>query len=363
MLEILAWALLKFLLIAFAFVLGMAAVLTVVERKQSAAVQNRIGPNRAQLWGGRFLPSVSAFVGQIIADAVKVFVKEDFDPAHGSPWLHRISPSLALIPALVVWAVIPFGPGPMPGATGPHYFQVANLEVGILFYFAVISLAVYGPTMAAWASNSAFSLLGGLRAAAQMVSYEITLGLNLVGIFMIFGSLSLNDIIWGQGALLWGWLPEWGIVVQPLGFLLFITAATAETCRAPFDLTEAESELVAGFQTEFSGMRFAVFNLSEFVGIVAVAAIGACLFLGGWQIPWVETPVDSSGLPVLGWLTLAQVAVFLCKVIFLVWLQMQVRWTLPRFRYDQVMRLGWVYLLPLSIANLAVTAIVLYVIR
>jgi len=353
--EIIGFTLLKFAAIVFGWVMLVATLLTLIERKQSAALQNRVGPNRAYLFGKKF--PLSAFIGHLLADAVKVLAKEDFDPPRGNKWLHRLSPALALIPAWLLWLVIPFGPGPMPGAEGENWFLIADLNVGVLFLFAVLGISVYGGTLGAWASNSAFSLLGGLRTAAQMISYEVTLALNLVGIFMIFGSLQLNDIIWGQGEL------AWGIVVQPVAFVLFMVASIAETKRAPFDLPEAESELAAGYFTEFSSMRFAVFSLAEFIGIIAVAALGVCCFLGGWQIPWVETPVDDNGVPIYGLLTVAQVGAFLLKMLLLIWLQMQIRWTLPRFRYDQLMKLGWVYLLPLSILNLFVTAAVMYIVR
>jgi len=358
--DLAVFPLIKFVVIVFGFVMLVATVLTLMERKQSAAMQNRIGPNRAFVFGKKF--PLSAFIGQIVADALKVLVKEDFDPPRANKWLHRISPALALIPALLMWLVIPFGPGPMPGVEGTNYFQITDLNAGVLIILAVASLSVYGSTLGAWASNSAYSLLGGLRTAAQMVSYEVTLGLNLVGIFMIFGTLRLNDIVWGQGELLWGVLPKWGIVLQPLAFILFLTASIAETKRAPFDLPEAESELAAGYFTEFSSMRFALFSLGEFIGIVVVAALGACMFLGGWQIPWV--PAETvNGLPIISWLTALQVGSFLLKTLFLVWLQMQIRWTLPRFRYDQLMTLGWIYLLPLSLLNVAGTALVMYLVR
>lgn len=373
MIEVVVLPLVKFAVIVLGWAMVVATVLTLLERKQSAAMQNRVGPNRAYLFGKKF--PLSAFVGQILADALKVLLKEDFDPPFANKWLHRIAPALALIPAMLMWLVIPFGPGPPPGVEGPHHFQITNLNAGVLVVFAIASLGVYGATIGAWASRSAYSLLGGLRAAAQMVSYEVSLGLNLVGVFMIFGSLRLNDIVWGQGELLWGVVPKWGIVVQPLAFILFLTASIAETKRAPFDMPEAESELTAGYFTEYSSMRFAVFSLGEFIAIVVVAALGALLFLGGWQVPWVETPVytleaalaagDKAllGTPVFGWITVAQVGAFLVKMLVLVWLQMQIRWTLPRFRYDQVMKLGWLVILPLSIANVAVTAFVMYLFR
>jgi len=359
--EVLLYGLLKFAAIVLGFVMVVATLLTLLERKQSAYMQNRVGPNRAFLFGKKF--PLSAFIGQILADAVKMLVKEDFEPPRGNRWIHRVAPALPLFAALMVWMVIPFGPGPSPGAEGEHWFQIANLNVGILWVLAISSLSVYGAVLGAWASNSGFSLLGGLRTAAQMISYEVTIGLNLVGIFMIFGSLELNDIIWGQGELIGGWLPKWGIVVQPVGFVLFMVAAVAEFKRAPFDLPEDESVLAAGYATEFSAMRFAVFALGEFIGIVVMSALAACLFLGGWQIPWVDTPLNADGTPDLGWLTVLQVGAMLVKTLFVVFLFQQIRWTFPRFRYDQLMRLGWVYMLPLSIANLAITALVMFLLR
>ncbi|MCB9736163.1 MAG: NADH-quinone oxidoreductase subunit H [Deltaproteobacteria bacterium] len=353
--ELILFGIIKFIAIVFGWVMLVATVLTLMERKQSAFMQNRVGPNRAFVFGKKF--PLSAFIGHLLSDALKVLVKEDFEPPRANKWLHLLGPGIAVIPAWLLWVVIPFGPGPMPGAEGDHPFLIANLNVGVLFMFAVMSLSVYGATLGAWASNSAYSLLGGLRTAAQMISYEVTLGLNLVGVFMIFGSTRLNDIIWGQGQ------SAWGIFLQPVGFVLFLVASIAETKRAPFDLPEAESELAAGYFTEYSSMRFAVYSLGEFIGIVAVAAVAVCCFLGGWQIPWVETPVDASGVPIYGWLTVAQIAIFLFKMVIFIWLQMQIRWTLPRFRYDQLMKLGWLYLLPLSLLNLVVTAIIMYAVR
>jgi NADH-quinone oxidoreductase subunit H len=359
--EVLLWGLVKFVAIVLGFVMVVATLLTLLERKQSALIQNRVGPNRAYLFGKKF--PLSAFIGQILADALKVFLKEDFEPPRGNKWLHRIAPALPFFAAMMVWLVIPFGPGPKPGTEGEHWFQIANLNVGILWILAISSLSVYGAVLGSWASNSAYSLLGGLRTAAQMISYEVTIGLNLVGLFMIFGSLELNDIVWGQGELLWGWLPKWGIVVQPVGFVLFMAAAVAEIKRAPFDLPEDESVLVAGFFTEYSAMRFAMFSLGEFIGIISMGALAACLFLGGWQIPWVATPLAADGSVAYGWLTVMQVGAMLFKTLLMVFLLQQIRWTFPRFRYDQLMKLGWVYMLPLSIANLVVTAFVMYLLR
>ncbi len=231
--------------------------------------------------------------------------------------------------------------------------MIAPLDTGMLFIFAIAGLGIYGATLGGWSSNNSFALLGSLRAAAQMVSYEVSMGLNLVGVFLVFGTVSLTGLVLGQGDLLWGWLPKWGIVVQPVGFILFLTAAMAENKRAPFDLPEGESEIL-GYNLEYSSMRFALFFLAEFVEIVVIAAISATVFLGGWQVPFVD-PAGQAG----GWTTALQVGAFVAKVVFMCWVLMIVRWTLPRFRYDQVMALGWKGLLPLSLANIVVTAVVL----
>ena len=235
-------------------------------------------------------------------------------------------------------------------------FVISTASIGILFIFAISSLSVYGAVLGGWASNNKFSLLGGLRVSAQIISYEVTLGLNLVGIFMVYESLTLQEIIVEQGELLWGFLPAWGIVLQPVAFFLFIIAATAESKRAPFDVAEAEPELVAGYHLEYSSMKFALFALGEFVEVVVIACITACVFLGGWQIPGVEPTADFSMT------TLLQIGAFLTKVVLLCALQMTIRWTLPRFRYDQVMKVCWKYLLPLSLANILGTGVVLYLI-
>lgn len=338
---------LTFVLLTLAKIVGfilvfcviLAAVLTWVERKMSSIIQDRIGPNRAEILGirafGLFHP---------IADMIKSFTKEDFVPAGANRIMFFLAPAFALIPTLVVFAVVPFGPGDL---------VIANLDSGMLFVFAIMGFGIYGVTLGGWASASNFAMLGALRGAAQMVSYEVSMGLNVVGIFAVFGTVSLTQIVGAQGTLLWGWLPMWGIVVQPLGFVLFLVAAMAENKRAPFDLPEGESEII-GYFVEYSAMGFATFMLSEFIEIVVIACIAATLFFGGWQIPWLD-PTGTAG----GWITVAQVAFFAFKVLFLCWFQMLIRWTVPRFRYDQVMSLGWKVLLPLSLANILVTAVVL----
>lgn len=339
-LEFFVWTVVKIVVICFVFALTMGALLTWTERKLSAVVQDRIGPNRASILGIRALGLFHP-----IADMLKAFTKEDFVPAGANRVLFFLAPLFALVPVLTVFAVIPFGPG--------QNFVIAPLDTGILFIFAIAGLGIYGATLGGWASNNSYALLGSLRAAAQMISYEVSMGLNLIGIFMVFGTVSLTEIVLRQGELLWGFLPKWGIFVQPAAFILFLTAAMAENKRAPFDLPEGESEIL-GYNVEYSSMRFALFFLSEFVEIVVIAAVSATVFLGGWQIPFVDPKGEAGGA-----LTLLQVGAFLAKVVFMCWLLMIIRWTLPRFRYDQVMALGWKGLLPLSLANIVVTAVVL----
>ena len=339
------FALVKIAVIVLGYVMLFATVLTWLERKYSAVLQDRIGPHRAEIGGMRL-----GGLFHMIADPIKVLFKEDFMPRTENPWMYKFAPWLSVVPPMVIFAVIPFGPG--------DACVISNGPLGMLFIFAVAALGVYGSVFGAWASNSKFSLLGGLRATAQMISYEVSLGLNLVGIFMIYQSVSLQGIIDAQGGEILGFLPAWGIVLQPASFILFLASAVAENKRAPFDLTEAESELVAGYFTEYSSMKFALFSLGEFIEIIAIGCIGSCMFLGGWQIPWVDA--GEGGFTVL---TFLQIGCFLTKVFVLVWLQMTIRWTLPRFRYDQLMRLGWVYILPLSLVNILLTGIGLYIFK
>ncbi|HOS61505.1 MAG TPA: NADH-quinone oxidoreductase subunit H [Myxococcota bacterium] len=333
-------ALLKVLVVLVVFVLMLGAVLTWVERRMSALIQDRLGPNRAQIGNVRAWGLLHP-----IADMFKAFTKEDFVPAGANRMLFFLAPAIALASTLACFAVIPFGPG--------EHFTIASLDSGMLFIIAIGSFGIYGVALGGWASNNNFGLLGALRGAAQLVSYEVTMGLNLVGVFAVFGTMSLSQLVLGQGELLWGWLPKWGVVVQPFGFVLFLIASMAENKRAPFDLPEGESEII-GYFAEFSAMRFATFFLTEFVEIVLIAAIAATVFFGGWQIPWLD-PQGVAG----GFITVAQIGFFVFKIIALCWLQMLIRWTLPRFRYDQLMNLGWKVLLPLSLANIVVTAIVL----
>lgn len=350
----------KVVLILF-MVLNLAGIMGWVERKGSALIQNRIGANRASVLGFAGL----GLVNTLLADPIKFLTKEDFIPPRGDRLLHTLAPCLALFPALVTFAVIPFGDVLILGDRVIN-LQVANINVGILYLFAFASLGVYGIVIGAWASNNKFSLLGGVRGSAQMISYEIPMGLSIMGILMIYETLELQAIVRGQGTLLWGWLPAWGIVLQPVAFFLFFTTAVAETKRIPFDLPEGESELVAGFHTEYSGGKFLMFFTAEFAEMVTSAALITTLFFGGWQVPYLlgdgfhfpwETTITLPHLAVV----FLQVGAFTLKVFFFSWLFILLRWTLPRFRYDQVMRLGWKMLIPLSLANLVVTAAVIVV--
>jgi len=342
--------------IAIMFVLNLAGLLTWAERRQSAFIQDRLGPNRANVFGFTLIGLLHP-----VADGIKMMMKEDFIPAGADRAVHTLAPFLALFPAFVAFAVIPFG-DTLPIFGYEINLVVSELNIGLLFIVAVLGIAVFGVFLAGWASNNKWSLLGALRSAAQMISYEVTLGLTLIGILMVYQSVRIDEIVVAQGGLLFGFIPKWGIVTQPLAFLLFFTAAIAETKRTPFDLPESESELVAGYFLEYSGMKFGMFFMGEFAELVVVAGIIASLFFGGWQIPWVSTEMLLGVFPGIV-VALIQIGVFTTKVVALCWLQLTIRWTLPRFRYDQVMRLGWKMLLPLSLANIFVTGLVILLLQ
>ena len=342
-------------------VLGLATIMTWAERKQSAVMQDRIGANRADIFGLRVIGLFHP-----IADAIKMIAKEDFIPRGADKFLHTLAPFMAIFPALVVFAVIPFGDvWYVAGRT--IKLQIADLNIGILFIFGIASLGVLGAFLAGWSSNNRYALLGAARAGSQMISYEISMGLSILGIVMVFQTLQLDDIARAQGGFLWGFLPRWGLFFQPLGFVLFTVAAVAETKRTPFDLPEGESEIL-GYFVEYSGLKFGLFMMSEFVETIVAAAVIATLFFGGWQpsLPFLYVAAD--GLHFVGgafvamphWLVvLCQVGAYVTKLIFFVWFLLLVRWTLPRFRYDQLMHLGWKIMLPLALANVLVTGIVI----
>jgi len=341
------------------FIVGLtvgffAPVLTWVERKQSAIMQDRIGANRADIMGFTALGLFHA-----IADAIKMFTKEDFIPQGANRFLHTLSPIIALIPAILTFAVVPFGGQYELWGTKIN-LVISDLDVGLLFVFAIASIATYGYVIAGWASNNNWSLLGSMRTASQMISYEVTMGLTIVGVLMVYGTMKLTEIGAAQEDFL-----NWGFFLQPVGFFMFLAASIAENKRIPFDAPEAESELVAGYFTEYSGLKFGMFFMSEFIEMVTIGAIVTILFFGAWHIPFLSSTTLLSWLDFLGtnWATLAlmliHIGVFFAKVIFFIWFQMTIRWTLPRFRYDQIMKLGWKILLPLSLANILITGLVI----
>ena len=341
------------------FIVGLtvgffAPVLTWVERKQSAIMQDRIGANRADIMGFTALGLFHA-----IADAIKMFTKEDFIPQGANRFLHTLSPIIAVIPAILTFAVVPFGGQYELWGTKIN-LVISDLDVGLLFVFAIASIATYGYVIAGWASNNNWSLLGSMRTASQMISYEVTMGLTIVGVLMVYGTLKLTEIGAAQEDFL-----NWGFFLQPVGFFMFLAASIAENKRIPFDAPEAESELVAGYFTEYSGLKFGMFFMSEFIEMVTIGAIVTILFFGAWHIPFLSSATLLSWLDFLGtnWATLAlmliHIGVFFAKVIFFIWFQMTIRWTLPRFRYDQIMKLGWKILLPLSLANILITGLVI----
>lgn len=362
-------------------VVGMfAPVITWVERKQSAVMQDRIGANRADVFGIRLLGLLHP-----LADVIKLLSKEDVVPEGANRVMHIAAPVIAAVPAIIAFAVIPFGATYTFGDTELS-LVVADIDWGILYIFAIGSIAAYGTIISGWASNSNFALLGSLRASAQLISYEVTMGLSLVGIFMCFQTLKLTDMAVAQDTtfrllgfvelfgfvetlpawLSWIRLPMWGIFLQPLGFVMFLAAIMAENKRPPFDTPEGESEIIAGYHTEYSGMRFGLFYMSEFIEVVVIAGLLTALFLGGWSIPFVSQaafigalsgPVGEGLATLLCMVT--HVLMFFGKVIVMIWLQMSIRWTLPRFRYDQVMDLCWKMMLPLSLANILVTGVAL----
>ncbi|MBI4447255.1 MAG: NADH-quinone oxidoreductase subunit H [Acidobacteria bacterium] len=345
----------------FNFVMGLVYVLSWMERKQSALMQDRIGANRAEIFGLRVMGLFHP-----IADAIKMLTKEDFIPPEGHRLIHTLAPFLALFFAIISAAVIPFG-GIYQFGDYRVSFQILNLDVGILYVFAMMSIGIYGFVLAGWSSHNNYSLLGGLRASSQMLSYEITMGATVIGIIMVYGTLDLQEMIFAQGRLLGGWLPRWGVILQPLGFFLFATAAMAETKRTPFDIPEAESEII-GYFTEYSGMKFGLFMTSDFVETVISSAMIITLFFGGWQVPYLQ-----AGGWVFPWGTswplsqtavmLLQVGAFIGKTFFFCFVLLLVRWTLPRFRWDQLVKLGWKIMLPLSIANILVTGLVILLLR
>ncbi len=407
--------------VVWIFPLSLLPLLIWFERKGAAFIQDRTGPNRAAILGVRLGGIVHS-----LADVVKLVTKEDIVPAHVNRVFYTAAPMVGMAVSLLTMAVVPLADTlVIAGREIP--LQVSTLNAGVLYLLAVTSFGVYAIILAGWASNSKYSLLGGIRASAQVISYELTLGLSIVGIIMIFGTFDLNEIARAQSGTLLGFLPRWGVFLQPVGFLLFLTSAFAETNRNPFDLPEGESEII-GYHVEYSSMKFALFFMAEYVNMIVSAAITTTLFFGGWQVPFLSTqdliahagtlvPVSfgvlaaasivgivlshryartlariysdlrareadvytgvfvlllagavaglafSGDLPAWAppvFALVAQLGAFLVKVLFFTFLFVWVRWTLPRFRYDQLMRLGWKGMIPLALANVVATGFVLY---
>ena len=339
-------ACIKIAVIILLFAMPLGTVLTLMERKWSAMIQDRVGPNRANI--GKFTGNGLL---HLAADGLKSIFKEDTIPKGANRFLYLIAPFFGLIAAVATFAIIPIA-----GPIGDFTFQVTDVNPGLLFIFAITSLNVYGAVLAGTSSNSKFALLGGTRASAQMISYEVFMGLALMGIFMVYGTTQVSVIVNGQNEYWFGNLiPMWGIFTQPLGFILFFTALVAETKRAPFDAPEGESEIVAGYFLEYSGMRWSAFMLAEYVSLVGVAALMTTLFLGGYHVPWLHLWESAPQ-----WLvTVLQILKFTFFTVVFCWFQIQLRWTVPKFRFDQTMGLGWKKLLPLSLVNIIVTAFII----
>jgi NADH-quinone oxidoreductase subunit H len=314
------------------FLLPSAAIVVYAERRVAAFMQNRVGPNRVGPFG----------LLQPFADVLKLIMKEDVTPTQGNKILHTLAPLVPVTTALMTIAVIPFGDG----------LVVSDLNVGVLYLLAVASLSVYGVTVAGWASNSKYSLLGGLRSAAQMVSYELPLGMAVASVVLLAGSMSVVDVVNSQS--MW-----WFVILNPIGAIIFIISSFAEANRTPFDLVEAEQELVGGFHTEYSSMKFGMFFLAEYMHVVIASMLITTFFFGGYHLPFAELWLPELSPLVKG---LLDIHVFIAKTAFWVFVFIWVRWTIPRFKYDQLMRLGWSRLLPLSVINFLVIAIVLYLI-
>lgn len=321
-------------LLLFLVSLGAAAYMTYFERKLAAWIQDRVGPDRAGPFG----------ILQPIADGVKMFLKEDFIPAKADKWLFIIGPGIAMFTALITSAVIPWGPK-------LHLFgrditlQVADINIGILYIFGVLSIGVYGIMIGGWASNNKYSLYGAIRASSQMISYELAMGVSAITIVLLSGSLSLNDIVTQQSGV-------WNVVYQPLAFFIFFVCSLAELNRAPFDLPECESELVGGYHTEYSSMKLGLYLFAEYTSMFVSSAIMAILFFGGYNFPGMSH-FSGNTLAILG------IAAFAIKIFIFIFVIMWIRWTIPRFRFDQLMHLGWKTLLPLSLINLLVTGLVI----
>lgn len=332
----------------FGAVLTMFAYAVLAERKISAWIQGRVGPNRTAPPLALKIPFLGALLQswgmfQPMADGLKAFLKEDFTPNYVRKAYFWLAPAISMVPAFLVLAVVPFG-----SKLGNEPMVIANLDVGILYTFGIISLGVYGVVLAGYASNSKYPFLGGIRSSAQMISYEIAMGMSVIPLFLIVGQLNLSEVITWQANN--GWL----ILYSPISFVIFLIAAFAETNRLPFDLPESETELVGGYHTEYSSMKFALFFMGEYAAMIAASAMMVTLFFGGWTLPGLSTPASTIAAGLL------HIGIFVAKLLAFMVLFIWVRWMLPRFRYDQLMDLGWRRFIPLALANILVTALVLW---
>jgi NADH-quinone oxidoreductase subunit H len=336
--------------VVFGVVMTMVAYAVLVERKVCAAIQDRVGPNRAAPPFIAAIPVIGPFLVRLgifhpLADGLKLFLKEDFTPAHVRKIYFWLAPAITMIPALLTVAIIPFG-----SQLRGQKMVIADLNVGVLYTFGIVSLGVYGIVLAGYASNSKYPFLGGIRSSAQMISYELAMGMSVIPIFLLVGDLNLSQVIDYQAR--GGWM----VFKQPIAFAIFIVAALAETNRMPFDFPEAEQELAGGYNVEYSSMKFGMFFMGEYANMVMSSALVATLFLGGWTLPFFG--LDQPATTLAGGLW--HIAIFLAKLgtvlLFMIW----VRWMLPRFRYDQLMDLGWRRFIPLALANILVTAVWLW---
>ena len=362
-----------FITYAISVLMGFGTILTWVERKQAAVMSDRIGANRAYIripftqiklvWWGLF---------HGMADGLKLLLKEDFKPKTYDWYAYMVAPWVVFVPVLLVFAVVPFGgvlrPGELvPGLAGwfgdrAYPMQIANLDAGLLIVFAFGGITIIGAMLAGWSSANKYSLLGALRAGSQMISYELIMAMTVLGLILIYGTIDLDQIVRFQSGVVLGFLPAWGIVLQPFAATLFLTAAIAENKRIPFDLPEAESELIAGYFTEYSGMKMGLFMFAEFIEIAIISALFTTLFLGGYNLPFMTDAgfVLPGGREIAmshGAVVAVQLVTFLAKVFVMCSFQILIRWSLPRFRWDQVLRFAWKFMFPLAIANLVVTVV------
>ena len=365
-----------FMASSIGFLMGLGGLLTWVERKQGAVMSDRIGANRAYIrlpftkiklvWMGLF---------HGMADGAKMLLKEDWKPKTYDQLAYTLAPYIVFAPVLLVFAVIPFGGIIDPGKLFPslaswfggrtYPMQIANLNAGLLVVFAFSGLTILGTMLAGWSSDNKFSLLGGLRAGSQMISYELVMGLTVLGLILVYGTVDLRVMVEQQSGTIWGVLPAWGVFYQPLGAVMFLCAAIAENKRIPFDLPEAESELVSGYFTEYNAMKMGLFMFGEFIEIAIVGALFTTMFLGGYNLPYMNNegftlPGGSTIAISHGFVVLMQIATFVAKVGLLCVVQIQIRWSLPRFRYDQMLKFAWKLLLPLTLVNLSVTAVIVW---